>query len=175
MIALLAMYMSTVSIANADVYDVAPNYSFPYHEKINGPSFYTDSNGDQWFSTSTTLRSRIISYSKNPGLDNDGDGFTNLQEVLCGVSQFNANDTPERLNLALSLAPKKYKFQGPAGHSQELKGDYYVDTDGDGSKDIIEIFYGNDPFDDQSYPVANASLTIVDGDTTQRDDLSDIG
>lgn len=40
----------------------------------------------------------------DPALDTDGDGFTDLQESLCGSDADDANSTPDKFNLALSMA-----------------------------------------------------------------------
>ena len=72
---------------------------------------------------------------ENPGKDTDEDGFSDLQEKLAGTDAQDKTDTPERTNLALSLAPDPDK-----------------DSDGDGVSDQDEYFLSTDPFDVNSRP-----------------------
>ena len=76
-----------------------------------------------------------------PGIDSDGDGFTDLQELLATTASDDPNDTPERINLALSLQP-----------------DPTIDSDNDGFPDQTEHALGTDPWDETSVPAQNLVL-----------------
>ena len=70
-----------------------------------------------------------------PDVDSDGDGYTDLQELLARTAQDDPEDTPERINLAIALQP-----------------DPTIDSDGDGAPDQTEHVFGTDPWNSNSVP-----------------------